>query len=101
MSRVRPDGTELRWKLAGLEQMLGRGLPFFIQWDADAADQPGATPVEHPSGASGIEWVEVSCDEEVLRGRLGNADADVRAVGGSGGVSRAGIGTPAGTLVLS
>ena len=101
MSRVRPDGIELRWKLAGLEQTLADpSLPFFIQWYAPPSHQPGATPVEHRSGAHGIEWVELACDEQTLRDRLGDARVDVRAVGGDGGVRRAGIATPGGTLVL-
>lgn len=101
MSRVKPDGTELRWKLAGLENMLAvPGHPFFIQWYADPADQPGATAVEHRSGASGIEWVEIGADELTLRERVGDASLDVRAVPGDGGVRRVGIATPSGTLVL-
>jgi hypothetical protein len=101
MSRVKPDRTELRWKLAGLEQTLADPrLPFFIQWFADEADQPGATPVEHRTGATGIGWVEIACDEQTLRDRIGDADVDVRAVPGEGGVRRAGVATPDGTLVL-
>lgn len=101
MSRLKPDGSELRWKLAGLEQTLADPrLPFFIQWFADAAGLPGATPIEHGSGAGGIEWVEVACDEKTLRHRIGDPDVDVRAVPGDGGVRRVGIATPDGTLVF-
>lgn len=101
MSRLKPDGTELRWKLAGLEQTLADPrLPFFIQWIADAADLPGATPVEHPSGARGIAWAEVACDERTLRDRIGGDMPDVRAVPGDGGVQRVGIATRDGTLIL-
>ena len=101
MSRTKPDGTELRWKLAGLDLMLDDSShPFFIQWYADPADLPGATPVEHPSGARGIEWVEIACAPDELRARIGDADLDVRAVTGDRGVRRVGIATPGGTLVL-
>lgn len=101
MSRVRPDGNELRWKLAGLDDMLeDASLPFFIQWYAGPADQPGAASVEHRSGATGIEWVEIAVDDAVLRARLGGADVPVRAVPGDGGVRRVGIATPSGTLVV-
>ncbi len=101
MGRVKPDGTELRWKLAGLEQMLADPrLPFFIQWFAASAEQPGATPVEHASGARGIDWVEIACDERTLRERVGDALLDVRPVPGDGGVRRVGIATRDGTLVL-
>ncbi|HEX2293789.1 MAG TPA: VOC family protein [Actinomycetota bacterium] len=101
MGRVRPDGSELRWELAGLEQTLGDPrLPFFIQWHADASQLPGAARVEHPSGARGIEWVEVACDEQTLLDRVGEPLEALRPVGGRGGVVRVGIETPAGTLVL-
>ncbi|HEX2196584.1 MAG TPA: VOC family protein [Actinomycetota bacterium] len=101
MGRLKPDGTELRWKLAGLEQTLADPrLPFFIQWFASPAEQPGATPVEHASGARGIEWVEIACDEAVLRERIGDAAVDVRPVPGDGGLRRVGIATRDGTLVL-
>lgn len=101
MSRLKPDGSELRWKLAGLEQTLADPrLPFFIQWYADPADLPGAAPIEHPSGARGIEWVEIACDEKTLRERIGDASLDVRSVEDGDGVRRIGIGTAAGTLVL-
>ncbi|MDP9494087.1 MAG: VOC family protein [Actinomycetota bacterium] len=42
MSRTTSDGVELRWQTLGLEQTLTRGHPFFIQWDTDMADHPGA-----------------------------------------------------------
>jgi hypothetical protein len=31
--RTRPDGSELKWKLIGVKEIIGAGeLPFFIQW---------------------------------------------------------------------
>src|SRR5437763_1726043 len=39
MRRVRPDGVELSWRLAGLAR---DGLPGFIQWDVPADLQPSA-----------------------------------------------------------
>lgn len=101
MSRIRPDGTELRWKLAGLEQTLADpSLPFFIQWHAAPSEQPGAMPVDHRVEARGIEWVEIACDEQTLRDRVGDASLDVRAVEGTGGVRRVGIAGSEGTFVL-
>lgn len=101
MGRVRPDGSELRWELAGLEQTLADPrLPFFIQWHADPADLPGAIPIDHRSGATGIAWVELACDETTLRERVGESLAGLRSVEGDGGVRRVGIATPDGELVL-
>ena len=101
MSRLKPDGTELRWKLAGLEQTLADArLPFFIEWEVAPAEQPSATPVEHRSGARGIEWVEIACDAGTLAERIGDHSLDIRAVEGDDGVRRIGIATDDGTLVL-
>lgn len=40
MSRTKPDGRELRWRLAGLGAMISRGVPFYIEWDIDPSDHP-------------------------------------------------------------
>lgn len=100
MGRVRPDGSELRWELAGLEQTLADpSLPFFIQWHAAPEELPGATRVEHRSGATGIAWVEMGGDEQTLSARVGERLPQLRATGGDG-VRRVGIATPSGELVL-
>lgn len=101
MGRVRPDGSELRWELAGLEQTLADpSLPFFIQWHVPVDELPGATPAQHPSGASGIVWVEMGGDAQKLSERVGESLPQLRAAGGGDGVRRVGIATPDGELVL-
>ncbi len=42
-------------------------LPFFIAWDGPPALHPGATPIDHASGATGIAWVEVVGDAGRVR----------------------------------
>jgi hypothetical protein len=78
-SRTRPDGTEVRWRGAGIEE---RGpelwLPFFISWDVPAALHPGAAPAEHRIAVERIAWAEVGGDEERLREWLGGGDAPIR-----------------------
>ncbi|MGH8826648.1 MAG: VOC family protein, partial [Jiangellaceae bacterium] len=71
MSRVTPDGEELRWRLAGLENAMSDGLPFFIQWDTDV----------HP-GAGGdvaglMTWIEVGADPATLDAWLGESSLDI------------------------
>jgi hypothetical protein len=47
-SRARPDGTTLRWRMAGIDRAFDRPeLPWFIDWD-DQGTYPGAanTPVD-------------------------------------------------------
>ena len=82
-SRTRPDGSEVRWRGAGIEE---RGhdlwLPFFISWDVPPALHPGAAPSEHRIPAQGIAWAEVGGDEARLRDWLGGADAPIRVVDG-------------------
>lgn len=86
-ARTRPDGTEVRWRGAGIED---RGsdlwLPFFIAWDVPAGLHPGAEPAEHRVPAERIAWAEVGGDEARLRDWLGGADAPIRVVDGEPGV---------------
>ena len=78
-SRTRPDGTEVRWRGAGIEE---RGadlwLPFFISWDVPAALHPGAAQAEHRIPVEGICWAEVGGDEARLRDWLGGREAPIR-----------------------
>jgi hypothetical protein len=88
MSRLRPDGVELSWRLAGLDTALPSGLPFFIQWDVLPTEHPGQTPW----GGSGISWIEAGGDPDQLAEWLGPNDLDVRLVDGPRGIHRVGIG---------
>ncbi len=100
MSRRRPDGVVLSWRLVGLDQAIERGTPFFIDWDIDPDDHPSATPVEHDIVPLGIAWVELGGDAEEMARALGPHDLDLRFVGGPPGVRHIGITTTAGELVV-
>jgi hypothetical protein len=80
-ARTRPDGMEVWWRSAGIED---RGddlwLPFFISWNVPPELHPGAAPAEHGVDAEGIAWAEVGGDEARLRDWLGGADAPIRVV---------------------
>lgn len=77
MGRQRPDGAELRWRLAGLEVMVSDGFPFFIEWQVDPQDHPGvgegivasveATIHGHLSRLA--EWVPHSAGLTMRQGR--------------------------------
>jgi hypothetical protein len=72
--RTRPDGAEIRWRGAGFDDP-GRPpwLPFFITWDVPDDLLPGRAPAPaHPSGASGIEAVEVGGDRATLAAWIGD-----------------------------
>ncbi|HXF56202.1 MAG TPA: VOC family protein [Actinomycetota bacterium] len=73
-SRILPDGTEVRWRSAGLEGAVAdRSLPFFIHWEVPPERHPGRMPAPHRTAPAGIAWVEVGGPEEPLRDWLGEA----------------------------
>lgn len=43
-SRIRGDGSVVRWKMARLADDAGGVLPFFMQWDADCAHPAAGAP---------------------------------------------------------
>lgn len=56
-AREKPDGTLLSWSMAGAEEALPRGLPFFLRWD-DERDRPGRASVEHRVRPEGLAWLQ-------------------------------------------
>jgi hypothetical protein len=99
MTRTRPDGAILSWRLVGVAEMFaGEGLPFFIQWD-DPGLHPGRTPITHRVAASGVEHVELRGDLGALRRRVGTDDLPLTIVAGPPGIT-ATIGTTAGPIVI-
>ena len=85
MSRARPDGVNLHWRLAGLDEMLGEGLPFFIQWDVDAELMPGRSVVDPPNPTTGFEQVVISGRLDRLEPWIGDCEG-LRLVEGEPGV---------------
>jgi hypothetical protein len=72
--RMRPDGSRLRWRGAGIDDTgRERWLPFFIAWDAPVALHPGRGAIEHDAAALGIARVDVAGDAGRLRAWLGPA----------------------------
>lgn len=99
-SRTLPDGSELRWRLAGTAQAaLEPCLPFWIEWE-DPAQHPARVAAPHTVRPEGIAWVEVAGDPERLRDWLGDADAPVRIVPGRPAVLGFAVATAAGGEVV-
>lgn len=99
-SRVRPDGTALRWRSAGFEFALANpSLPFFIQWEVPPELHPGRGPAPHRIAPTGIAWVEVG-DDPRLAGWLGGDDLPIRTVAGAHGVLGVGVSTADGDVTL-
>jgi hypothetical protein len=100
MSRMRPDGVELEWHLAGLDAALAEGLPFFIQWNVDAVDHPGRALVEHASPVTGIDWVELGGDGHRLASWLGHHELALRLVEDGPGPQRMAVGVANGRPIV-
>jgi Glyoxalase-like domain len=70
-SRTAPDGSLLRWRMAGIEAAAAEPcLPFFIEWGA-------GTPFPGGGTGPGIERLVVRGDPERLRPWLDGADVPV------------------------
>jgi len=76
--RICPDGSELRWSGAGIDdEARDAWLPFFIAWDMPPELHPGRTPILHDVDVTGIAGVEVAGDEARLADWLGPAGDSV------------------------
>jgi hypothetical protein len=97
-TRVRDDGSVVRWRTAGLEEATQEpGLPFFIEWAA-GAPFPGSLPVGR--GATTIARLDAGCNPDRLSRWLGDPPLPVAADGSGGGVLRVVLTGPRGEIVL-
>lgn len=101
-ARLRPDGAEVRWRGAGLEDpKRDPWLPFFIQWQVAPDAYPGRMPVEHRIEVGGIAWVEMAGDAARLTAWLGSSPPTIRMLdGGEPGIRAVGLSMIEGVLVL-
>lgn len=87
MGRRKPDGTELSWYLAGLDQAFGEErLPFFIEWHVAPGDHPAETRVEHRGGAAVLDRVVMGGDRGRLTEWLGGVSLPIDVEAGAPGV---------------
>lgn len=73
MTRKKPDGTELSWRIAGLEMAFTEGLPFFVEWDIAPADHPGRAALSQATETTAVE-VSLSGDIGKLADWAGGTD---------------------------
>ena len=101
MSRTRPDGFELRWRLAGLDRAMDDpALPFFIQWGVDDDELPGRTGGAEQAAGTRIAAVEVGAEPDALEQWLGETVGTVRVVDGARGVQSVTVAGNAGVEVV-
>ncbi len=87
MSRSRPDGYDLRWRVAGLEEARADpSRPFFISWEVPDDELPGRAGGETHAAGARIAAVAVGGDEDALREWVGEMPGTVRVLGGAPGV---------------
>ena len=74
-ARRLPDGRELRWRSAGLEDpRRAAWMPFFISWDVPAELHPARARAGHGLRVDAITAIDIAGDEERLRSWLGTDD---------------------------
>lgn len=101
-TRVRPDGSGIRWRMAGIDDPRRQPwMPFFITWDIDDELYPGRQPAGHTVEPRGLSRVEVAGDAERLRDWVGGLDVGIRVVDEDPvGIRRVAISTADGELVI-
>jgi len=77
-SRTRPDGTEVRWRGAGIEDpSRPNWLPFFIDWQMSPDQHPGRSSAGHLVSPEGISSVGIGGDAAAMRAWLGQAAPEI------------------------
>ncbi len=70
--RRRPDGVDLTWRQIGVLELLDDpALPFFIQWEGNAALHPACDGPASVGAGPGIEQVEICGDRDKVFEWLG------------------------------
>ncbi|MGH2540154.1 MAG: VOC family protein [Actinomycetota bacterium] len=113
-ARTRPDGSELRWRSAGIDdEDREPWLPFFIEWIVPAELDPtrlhpaelhpaelhpGRTPIEHEVEVSGIAGIEIAGEVGRFREWLGPSgdELPIRVVDGAPSVRAVEVGVVGG-----
>jgi hypothetical protein len=102
MTRARPDGGVLAWRLGGFERMLERPpWPFLIEWAVAPERHPGRARAAHRAPAAGLAWVALAGADDDLRATFAGRGLELRWEDGEPGVAAAGVALRDGsTLVL-
>jgi len=102
MSRTRPDGAVLSWRLVGVDEMFGPDrLPFFIEWDVEPDEHPGRAEAPHHITPSGIAAVEVTGTPGLVAERLGDHALPISVSEGRPGIGSVTVATTDGDITLS
>ncbi|HEX7264002.1 MAG TPA: VOC family protein [Candidatus Dormibacteraeota bacterium] len=99
-SRTTPSGDELRWRTAGVDQVVAEpSLPFFIEWDAKTPF-PGLAAVSHRAGNARISRLVLDGSSSRLAEWLGGDQLPILVNEGKPAVTAVHISTDSGEIVL-
>lgn len=99
-ARATPNGEQLRWRSAGLEQAAAEpSLPFFIEWEP-RTKLPGQAAIRHRVGAARIARLVLSGDPRRLADWLGKHQLPIVVHPGLPALSTIYISTDGGEIVL-
>lgn len=100
MSRIRPDGSTISWRLVGaLAMFTGLTSVFFIQWD-DPGAHPGAVAAEHRVTPTGGLSIVLAGEHHDLDLRLGLHGLPITVEDGPPGVVSVTVDTTDGPITL-
>jgi Glyoxalase-like domain len=100
--RERPDGSELRWRSAGLEDPRREPfMPFFIAWEGPADAHPARVRAGHGVRVRGVARIDVGGDGDALRSWLGGEELPIRVSNGSRGILSVALVTHDAELAIS
>jgi hypothetical protein len=95
--RTRSDGAQLSWRLAGVEEAISEGLPFFIEWTPPLT---GGLPEGGFDTGARFDRVDLGGDIERLGEWLGEDVPNLNLVGSEPGIHEVVIATAAGSVHL-
>jgi hypothetical protein len=99
-SRVTPDGGQLSWRTAGMDQAIAEpGLPFFIEW-APGTKLPGEADIRHPAGKARLSRLVLHADPNRLAEWLGIHQLPIDVRPGTSAVREIHISSDSGEIVI-
>lgn len=102
MSRQRPDGTTISWRLVAVERTFSGEAPvFFIEWHGDPSLHPGRMEAVHDTQPTGPLRVTLSGDPDEIEQSLGAHSLPIEVVAGPPGIIRAVLPADAGDVVFA
>jgi Glyoxalase-like domain len=99
-SRTTPNGDELRWRSAGIDQAVAEpSLPFFIEWGTQTK-LPGQAAISHRAGTAKISRLVLDADPARLTDWLGDHQLPIVVSAGKPAVVAIHISSDAGEIVF-